>query len=81
MSVFPMPNPVRKRGDRGKSSLKQSHVARVVKGVAAAGIENARFEVDPHSGKITVFVGEMPVSTAATNSWNEVYAANKERAS
>jgi hypothetical protein len=53
-----MPDPIRKRGDRGPSSLKQSHVARVVKGVAAAGIANARFEVDPHSGKITVFVGQ-----------------------
>jgi hypothetical protein len=64
-----VPSPIRKRGDRGPSSLKQSHVARVLKGVAAAGIENARFEVDPHSGKITVFVGQPIEGGNDLDSW------------
>ncbi len=64
-----MPDPTRKRGDRGPSRLKQSHVARVVKGVAAAGIENARFEVDPHTGKITVFVGQPIEGGNDLDSW------------
>ena len=63
---------IQKRHGRGKSSLKQSHVARVIKGVAAAGIENARFEVDPHSGKITVFVGQPPEGDSPENILNQL---------
>jgi len=59
--------PTQKYQGRGKSTLKQSHVARVIKGVAAAGIENARFEVDPHTGKISVFVGQSAEGDSAEN--------------
>ncbi|HTA99375.1 MAG TPA: hypothetical protein VK804_02780 [Bradyrhizobium sp.] len=43
----------------------------VAKQVAKAGIEVARYEVDPDTGKISVIVGQADDATAS-NPWDEV---------
>jgi hypothetical protein len=47
------------RGRRPGSltKLKQTAVSRVLKGAADAGIVKARLELDPHTGKMNLFIG------------------------
>ena len=45
----------RRPGDLTK--LKQTAVSRVLKAAAAAGHEKVRLELDPHTGKMNLFIG------------------------
>jgi hypothetical protein len=59
--------------------FKKTDATRAVKAALASGLSVARVEVDPHTGKIAVIVGE-PASTTDPNPWDEVTnAANKNR--
>jgi hypothetical protein len=66
---------------KSRCSFKQSDVVRLLKAVRAAGIE-ARVEVDPASGKLTV-TSVREVETSTPNAWDEVLknATDKKRSS
>jgi hypothetical protein len=68
---------------RRSSSFSKADVTRALIGVRAAGLEIARIEVDPDTGKIVVVTGKPGEGDngEALNPWDEVlpHAADKER--
>jgi hypothetical protein len=62
--------------------FKDRDIKRIVRSVRDAGEVPRRIEVDPHTGKVVVTVGEAAEAHTAANSWDEVIAdaANPKRA-
>jgi hypothetical protein len=70
-----------KRRTRGPARFKKTDATRAVKAALGAGLSVSRAEIDPHTGKISVVVGE-PASTTDPHPWDErvTNAANTNRA-
>ena len=62
---------------RGPSAITQGEVARVIKAVQQVGAP-ARVEVT-RTGISIVVLGNQQTPSSETNSWDEVYAADKNR--
>ena len=61
-----------KRRTRGRAKWKKTDAVRAVKVAHAAGLPVARVEIDPHTGKIAVIVGQPATeasSDAALDRW------------
>jgi hypothetical protein len=57
-----------------RASFRQSDLTKAIKGVAAAGLQVARAEIDPASGKILVVIGVPSAEEEASslNPWDKV---------
>ncbi len=63
----------RNRFARAKAKReRKTTFASVAKQAAKLGIEVARFEVDPNSGKIVIVPGKPEANTTNSNPWDEV---------
>jgi hypothetical protein len=74
----------KQKRQRGPSKFKKSDAMRAVRATLATGLSVARVEVDPHTGKISVIVGEPDRASTTDNPWEErlrTHAKDEERAS
>ena len=60
-----------KKRPRTPQIFRRTDLTRAIKGAIAAGIEIARAEIEPHTGKIVIVFGKSVASdTGATNEWD-----------
>jgi hypothetical protein len=79
---MPVDHRKRKRRTRGRARFKKRDAVRAVKAtMEATGLAVSRVEIDPHTGKISVIVGEPDRASTTENPWDEVLtdAADKKR--
>jgi hypothetical protein len=62
------PKPKLKRRTRGLTKIRQSEVARAVRGTVAAGLSVRGVEVDPVTGKFSVLIGP-PTESGELDDW------------
>lgn len=56
---------------RAPQIFRRTDLTRAIKGAIAAGIEIARAEIEPHTGKIVIVFGKSVASdTGATSEWD-----------
>ncbi len=56
---------------KGRQVFRRTDLLRAIKGAVAAGVEIARVEIEPDTGKIVIVFGKSVAShTGATNEWD-----------
>jgi hypothetical protein len=72
-------HPVQKRRGRGPAKFKRTDAARAIRAALDARLPVSRVEVDPHSGVISVIVGQPGEATTTTENPWDADAPNQKR--